>query len=228
MTSAFDDDSAQILVGTDAVKRRRNEKRLSRFKVSLFAGMLIVTVVATGAAVFFGAQYATASARVAELEAATNSASQQAGDAEVRISELESAIAEKDQKIASQEELLASREGFLTAVGEASALLSEAQPKVDVSAFYSTVTGEQERVLAERSDPSVVTNATAVVRDAMNTLRAQVQEYDQEQQRLQEERDRQDIDPNDEPPAEGTPLEEPPAAVEAPVVEGAAAAYIRS
>lgn len=201
MTTPFDDSSAQILVGTDVVKRRRNEKRVSRFKVSLFVAMLVVAVVASASAVFFGAQYASVNARVAELEASVESSSQQAGDAQARIEELEAAVAEKDQKLASQEELLASREGFLAALDEAAALIAEAKPKVDVTAFYSIVSAEQEKVLAERTNPSVVTNATAAVRDAMNTLRAQVQEYDAEQRRIEDEKSRQNIDPNEEPPA---------------------------
>lgn len=204
MTTPFDDSSAQILVGTDVVKRRRNEKRVSRFKVSLFAAMLVVAIVATASAVFFGAQYASVNARVAELEASANTSSQQAGDAQARIEELEAAVAEKDQKLASQEELLTSREGFLTALDEAAALIAEAKPKVSVAEFYSTVSAEQEKVLAERSNPSVVTNATAAVRDAMNTLRAQVQEYDEEQQRIEEEKSRQNINPDEEPPAADT------------------------
>lgn len=204
MTTPFDDSSSQILVSTDAVKRRRNEKRLSRFKVSLFAAMLVVTIVATGSAVFFGSQYANVNARVSELEAAAASASQQAGDSQSRIEELEASVTEKDQQIASQNELLESRKGFLTALEEASALIAEARPKVSVAEFYSTVSAEQEKVLKERSNPSVVTNATATVREAMNVLRTAVKDFDDEQARVEEERARQDIDPNDEPPAGGT------------------------
>lgn len=204
MTTPFDDSSSQILVSTDAVKRRRNEKRLSRFKVSLFAAMLVVAIVATGSAVFFGSQYASVNSRVSELEAAAASASQQAGDSQSRIEELEASVAEKDQQIASQNELLESRKGFLTALEEASALIAEARPKVSVAGFYSAVSAEQEKVLKERSNPSVVTNATAAVREAMNVLRTAVKDFDDEQARLEEERARQDIDPNDEPPAGGT------------------------
>ena len=75
MTTPFDDSSAQILVGSDAVKRRRNERRISRFKVTLFAAMAVLTVVSSSLAVVFGMQYAGMNARLAELEASVNSVS---------------------------------------------------------------------------------------------------------------------------------------------------------
>jgi cell division protein FtsL len=208
MSELFDDSSAQILVNHDGAKRRRQEKRLSRVKVTMFAAMLAVAVIAIIAAIFFGAQYASASARVAELESTSAEARQQTGDAEARIAELESAVAEKDATIATQEELLASREGFLTTLGEAAALLDEARPKVDVSGFERTVSAEQDRVAAERENPAVVANSTATVRDAMNVLRTEVQEYDAEQERLRAEQEQQELereqreglDPNEEPP----------------------------
>ena len=200
MTTPFDDSSSQILVSSDALTREHKKKVRSRVKAGLLAAMGVVTVISVSTAAYFGSQHASMSAQVAELSASADEANQAAGDASSQIEELEAAVKEKDQKIASQEELLESRKGFLSALEEASALISEAKPKVSVSEFYSTVSAEQEKVLNERANPSVVTNATAAVREAMNVLSSDIQAYDKEQARIEEEKSRQDISPDDEPP----------------------------
>lgn len=88
------------------------------------------------------------------------------------------------------EQLLDARTGFITALSGASTALTSAAGKVDTAAQLAGIRRLQDAVHAERTDPAVVTAATAEVVTTTTTIVTAVAAYDAEQKRLAEERAR--------------------------------------
>ncbi len=96
---------------------------------------------------------------IAELRALTDSAR----TAQMRTDHLQGAVEIAESESADRAAVLEMRPAFVTEISALSSAISAADGKVDVSTHRASALAVQQTVLAERSDPAVVANATATV-----------------------------------------------------------------
>lgn len=146
-----------------------------------------LAVLAAGALVAVGFQIADRVAAVTELDAAQLESQQ--WDARLGLvlgehDEVSQRMGELRVTSETYDLLIDARSGFVTSLDAVSAAFASADGKVDVASQRTGILALQQKVLAERADVSVVTDAAGTAKGVASEVTTAVADYDREQARI--------------------------------------------